>query len=129
MRLNKRGAGDVGLSDMLVVVLLADAIQNAMAGEYNSISNGILLISTILFWDFAINWASYRMEWLQKLLSPSQVCIVRSGVMLRRNMRSEMITKDELMEQLRLQGIEDIAQVKTAAMESSGKISVVKYKD
>jgi hypothetical protein len=56
----KREAGGVGITDMLVIVLLADAAQNAMAGEYKSISDGLVLVSTIIFWSYALDWLGYR---------------------------------------------------------------------
>src|SRR3954454_18742921 len=52
----RREAGTVGMSDLLVLVLIADAAQNAMAGNYNSLPDGLLLVATIIFWSFAINW-------------------------------------------------------------------------
>lgn len=129
MRINKRGAGEIGLSDMLVVVLLADAIQNGMAGEYNSITNGITLVATILFWDYTVDLLAYKIPFLERFLTSSKISLIQNGRYNRRNMRHSMITEDEVMEQLRLNGIDSISQVKSACMESNGKISVIKFKD
>ena len=129
MRLNKREAGEVGLADVLVIVVLADAAQNGMAGEYNSIGSGLILVCTIIFWDYMIDWIAYHVPFLDKMIRPKSVCLVKNGRMIRSGMRAEMITRDELMEQIRIAGIEDIQDVKKACMESNGKISVVKYKD
>jgi len=64
----KREAGTVGMADMLLVVLIADAAQNAMAGEYKSISNGVLLVATLILWNFIVDWLAYRFKSVDKLL-------------------------------------------------------------
>ena len=52
----KRQSGVIGIADLLVIVLVADAAQNAMANEYKSITEGTLLVVTIVFWNFAVDW-------------------------------------------------------------------------
>lgn len=124
-----RSMGSIGVSDMLVIIIIADASQNAMSGTYNSIGDGIILILTIIFWDYLIDWVCYKVPLLENLLQRHQVCLIKNGRLQHRNMRSEMITKDELMGQLRVQGVDDIAKVKSACIELNGQVSVIKYKD
>lgn len=121
----KRQSGTVGVSDLLVIVLLADASQNGLAGDYTSIADGLLLVVTILFWSFAIDALGYRFPALQRLISPPPLTLVRRGQMLRKNMRQELITESELLSQLRLQGVEQVEDVELACMEPDGRISVV----
>lgn len=122
----RREAGTVGMSDLLVVVLIADAAQNAMAGNYNSVPDGILLVATIVFWSFALEWLGYHVPWIGRIVHPPPLPLVRDGRLLRQNMRRELITEEELMSQLRQQGVEDLAMVRTACMEGDGRISVIK---
>jgi uncharacterized membrane protein YcaP (DUF421 family) len=124
----KRQAGSLGMTDLLLITLIADASQNAMAGEYRSIPAGLILVSTIIFWTYAFDWLSYRSEWFSHLIEPTPLPLIRDGKMLRRNMRHELITEDELMSQLREQGLDDVGKVKEAFMEPDGHISVVEYK-
>ena len=56
----KRQAGSLGMTDLLLVTLIADASQNAMAGAYTSVPAGIILVCTIIFWSYAFDWLSYR---------------------------------------------------------------------
>jgi len=125
----KRQSGGIGVTDVLVIVMIADASQNAMAGTYESITDGILLVAVILFWDFTINWLSYHFKWFGDFIDPKPVQLIRHGKVMRKNLKQELITPDELKSQLRLQGVDDIRDVKCAFMESDGKISVVTYKD
>ena len=121
----KREAGAVGITDLLVVVLLADAAQNAMAGGYNSVPDGLILVATIIFWAWALNWIGYRMPRVQRFVHPAPLPLVRDGRLLRRNLQEELITEEELLSQLRLQGIEDLTNVKSAYIEGDGRISVI----
>jgi uncharacterized membrane protein YcaP (DUF421 family) len=121
----KREAGAVGITDLLLVVLLADAAQNAMADDYRSITDGLLLVATLVFWSYALNWLGYRFPAIQRLVHPPPLLLVRDGQMLKRNMRKEFVTEDELLGMLREQGVADIAEVREAFMEGDGKISVV----
>lgn len=122
----KRHSGGVSISDLLVVVLLADAAQNGLAGDYHSISDGLALVATIIFWSFALDWLGYHVPVIQRFVHPDPLPLVRDGQMLRRNMRQELITKEELMSLLREQGVDDISEVKEAFMEGNGQMSVVK---
>jgi uncharacterized membrane protein YcaP (DUF421 family) len=122
----KREAGAAGLTDILVVVLIADAAQNAMAGSYTSITDGIILVGTIVFWSYALNWLSYRFPRVERILMGPPLPLIRNGRMLRKNMARELITEDELLSQLRLQGVGDPAEVEVARIEPDGRVSVIK---
>ena len=126
--LMRRQAGSIGIADILVVVVIADAAQNAFAKEYHSVVEGIVLIVTIVFWDFIIDWASYGVPALGKILQPRPLPLIKDGALIRRNMRQELITVEELQSQLRKQGIERIDDVKDAYMEGDGEISFLQKK-
>lgn len=121
----KREAGTVGITDLLLIVLLADAAQNAMAGDYHSITDGLFLVATLVFWAYTLNWLGYHFPAIQRLVHPPSLLLVKEGQMMLRNMRHELVTRDELESMLREQGVDDIAQVKEAYLEGDGKISVV----
>lgn len=123
----KRQAGTVGITDLLVIVLIADAAQNSMAGNYNSISDGLLLVATIIFWAWALDWLSYHSPAFKKLIHPGPLLLIRNGKLERRNLQKELITEDELKSQLRLQGVNDFSEVKEAYMEGDGRFSVVNF--
>jgi uncharacterized membrane protein YcaP (DUF421 family) len=124
----KRQAGTLGMTDLLLITLIADAAQNGMAGEYNSISDGIVLVATIIFWNYLLDWLSFNFEWFGRLIEPPPLPLIKEGRMLRRNMRREFITEDEVLMQLREQGLDDVAKVKEAYIESDGRVSVIQYR-
>jgi uncharacterized membrane protein YcaP (DUF421 family) len=121
----KREVGTVGIADLLVIVVIADAAQNAMAGTYTSITDGILLIGTIIFWNVALDWLAFRVPAVRRVIEPQPVPLVKNGAIIRRNMRKVLLTDDELMSQLRLQGCDDLSKIKESYMENDGRISIV----
>src|SRR3712207_3148635 len=120
LRLLRREAGALGISDLLVVVLIADAAQNAMASEYKSLTEGAVLVSTIVAWDYFLDWLGYRFAAVGRLLRPAPLPLVKDGSLLRRNMRKELISIDELMSQLREQGVGSLDEVRRCYLEGDG---------
>ena len=125
----RRDVGSASISDFLFVVILGDAAQNAMIGEATSVSDGMALIITLVFWNHLIDVLAYRFPLVERLVSSRKLCLVRDGKMLRRNMRKEFVTLKELNQKLREEGIEDIKQVRVMYMEANGEISVLKRDD
>lgn len=124
--MGRRQSGSLATADILVIVLLADAAQNGMTHEYKSVTEGLALVLTILAWDFAIDWLCFHVPVLRRLLTAPSLCLIKDGVLQHRNMRKELITKDELLSQLREKGVESVAQVKRAQLEEDGQISVIR---
>lgn len=122
----RRDAGTVGIADILLLVLIADASQNAMAGGYQSVPDGIVLVATIAGWNWLLDWGSYRNHWVRRLAEPPPLVLVRRGRMVRRNLQREYITVPELMACLRESGVDKLADVKVARMEPDGHISVIR---
>jgi uncharacterized membrane protein YcaP (DUF421 family) len=124
--LPKRQTGSLSTPDILLIVLLADAAQNAMANEYRSVTEGIALVCTIIFWNFAIDWLEFHVPALGKWLQPSQLLLIKDGQVLRKHLRQELITMDELMSHLREEGVSRPDEVAEAYVEPDGSISVKK---
>jgi uncharacterized membrane protein YcaP (DUF421 family) len=122
----RRDVGSIGIADILLLVLIADASQNALAGGYTSVAEGCLLVATIAAWNYALDWAAYRFESVRRLVEAPPLLLIRHGRVLRAHLRQEMLTLDDLYAKLREQGVEDVRQVKAAFMESDGMISVIR---
>src|ERR1700712_384280 len=111
--LKRQSGGNMGMTDVLVIVMLADASQNAMAGGYNSITDGIVLVAVIIGWSYFLDWLGFHWPFFQQLLKPPKLLLVEDGKLLRKNMRKELITEEELMTEIRKGGfdkLEDIAK-------------------
>jgi uncharacterized membrane protein YcaP (DUF421 family) len=121
----KRQLGTVGITDLLVIVLIADAAQNAMADEYNSLTDGIVLVATIICWSTALDWLGYHFAIVRRFTYPNPLLLVGNGQMQRKHLKNQMITDEELMSQLRIQGVDDLSTIKASYLEGDGRVSVI----
>lgn len=128
MRVFRREAGSLSIPDLLVVVLVADAAQNGMSAEYHSVTEAFVLVGTIFVWNYALDWLAFRSRTVHRLLHPEPLPLIRDGTVVRRNLRAEMLTLDDLLGQLREQGVADVREVKRSFIESDGHLSVIRYK-
>lgn len=99
-----------------------------MADDYHSITEGFVLVGTLAFWDYFIDYLGFQSVLFKKIIESNPVLLVKDGVMQRQNMKKELISNDELIGLLREQGIDQVSEVKTCYIESSGNISVVQKK-
>ncbi|MGO3132983.1 MAG: DUF421 domain-containing protein [Alcaligenes sp.] len=122
----RRELGSLGVADLLILLLIADASGNAMSGGSNSLTDGLLVAATIVAWGFAVDWLMYRFPALNKLATPRKVCVVRNGQLQWRNMRREFVTREEVLSEMRLVGIKSLDEVCAAYIEPNGKLSFLK---
>lgn len=123
----RRDMGSVGLADILIIVIIADAAQNGLAGTYTSVSDGMVLLTTLIGWNYLLNWLSFHSPAINRLLEPPPLTLIRHGRAVRANLRRELITDRELEAKLREHGVESISEVKSMTMEADGEISLVRY--
>ncbi|HUP29045.1 MAG TPA: YetF domain-containing protein, partial [Usitatibacter sp.] len=117
-------AGAMGPSDLLVVVLIADAVQNAMSGSYESITEGAMLAFVIFGWATLIDWLDYKFPDLH-IAEAAPKTLVLNGKFMRKNMARQLVTEEEVLAQLRQHGQESPQAVARAVMEGDGHISVI----
>jgi len=121
----RRNVGEVGPADVLLLVLVADGAQNGMADEYKSITSAFIVVGTLFFWSWFLDWGSMRWKWMEKLSEPSAVLVVKHGEYCRRVMRKENISQEDIEAEIRKAGIENVTDVKYVRYESDGKFSVI----
>jgi uncharacterized membrane protein YcaP (DUF421 family) len=97
-----------------------------MIGSATSATDGMVLIATLVFCSYALDFMSFRFPAIQRLTAARRLCLVRDGKMLRRNMRRELITDQELGAKIRQEGVEDIAMVKWMYLEADGEMSLIR---
>jgi uncharacterized membrane protein YcaP (DUF421 family) len=124
----RRGVGQVGVSDILLLVIVADAAQNGMSGEYRSLTEGFVLVGTLVGWSLGLDWIAYHSRRAARFIEPPTLMLVRDGELVRRNLRRQLLSEDELHSRLRQQGIESLQEVKRADLESDGRISVIRQR-
>jgi uncharacterized membrane protein YcaP (DUF421 family) len=125
--LPRRTGGEMAMMDLIFVLLIAEAATHSLGG-YSSITEGFIVIGTMMTWNYLFNFLSFHLPFVEKLVSAPPLQIIKNGRLLKRNMRREYLTEEELTDHLRLEGIDDVGEVKAAYVEGDGKISVVARK-
>jgi uncharacterized membrane protein YcaP (DUF421 family) len=125
---SRRQAGSFGPADLLVIVLIADAAQNSLGKEYNSVTEGLVLVLTIVAWEYVLDWAKYRFPQLRPLLMAPPLKLIEDGRLNRSNIRREMLSEDDLRSQLREKEVLTYDEVKLAMLEGDGRLSVIRSK-
>jgi uncharacterized membrane protein YcaP (DUF421 family) len=121
----KRELGQLTPFDLVVLLIISNAVQNAMVGPDTSLNGGILAAITLV----AVNWLVARLglrsSWLRERLLGTPSLLVDNGKFVEEHLRREGITEDEVMQALREHGVDDLAKVRMAVLEVDGTISVV----
>jgi uncharacterized membrane protein YcaP (DUF421 family) len=124
----KRRVGSIGMADILIIVIIADAAQNGMSGDYRSVTDAFILVGTLIGWNMFIDWLTFRLPRLEKLLEPPPLLLIENGRVLWPHLRRELMSEAELTSKLREHGVTDPGQVEKAYMEPDGQITVLKKK-
>ena len=122
--LPRRTVGGMGPSDLLLIVLIADAVQNGMGGRYESITEALVLAAVLFAWDALIDWLDFRFPQLA-IAAGRPVIVIRDGMIIHRNLARERMSEEELMSQLRQHGIDSPRSVRSAFIEGDGHMSVL----
>ncbi|WP_280502577.1 DUF421 domain-containing protein [Nocardia farcinica] len=123
--IGQREAGGLGLTDLLVVVLVAQAAGPGMLGDAATVADSMIVVVTMLGWSLVIDALAYRWPRLARIAKARPRTLIADGQLNRRVMRREFMTYDEVMSQLRLHGIAEIGHVKRAYLEPNGMVSVL----
>ena len=121
----KRQMGQMTPFDLVLLLLISNAVQNAMTGPDTSVLGGILAAATLLIANQVVGYARNRVPRLRRLIVGSPTILIQNGEMVGKNLEHEEIPEDEVLAALREHGIEDVSEVELATLEVDGSISVV----
>jgi uncharacterized membrane protein YcaP (DUF421 family) len=121
----KRELGQMTTFDLVVVLVIANAVQNAMVGANVSLTAGLVAAATLLATNWVVDRLSRRFGWLRERLRGTPTLLVDDGVLISEHLRREGVDVEEVMQALREHGVDDIRTVKMAVLEIDGTISVV----
>ena len=124
----KRELSSMEPSDVILLVLIGDLVQNGVTQSDYSVTGIVLAAGTIGLLATGTAYLSYRSRRIRKVVEGEPVILVQNGETIDRNLRNERLTLDELMEQARLQQIESLDKVKWAVLETNGSISFIENK-
>jgi uncharacterized membrane protein YcaP (DUF421 family) len=121
----KRELGQMSLYDLVLIIILGNAVQNAMINNDNTLGGGVIAAVVLLTLNWGLNTVISRSRHAERLLVGGPVLIIHDGHILRDRMARQGITTDELEAALREHGIDEVSDVQMAVLEADGTISVV----
>lgn len=124
----RRELAQLNSFDLVVLMMLANTVQNATIGNDNSLVGGLIGVSALLLANYVVIRLLYHHPEVDRLLEGGPTVLIRDGRTLQRNLAREAITEDELMEAVRKQGLRSVSEVAEAVLETGGVISVVPRK-
>ena len=123
--LGKRTVGNFSAFDLLVALMLGEVVDEIIYGDV-TIARGGVAIATVALIQYANSWMAYSSPKLGHVLEGTPTTVVRDGKLERRGMAQERMSEDDVRAELRLQGIEDLDEVKQALIEVDGEVSVIR---
>lgn len=124
--MKKRTLGDMAPFEMLLLVTLGDIVQQGITQEDYSLTGAILAVTTFAFWITALTWVTWRSNRLARVIDGVPVVVVQDGKPIDHVLAVERMPLSELCEAARQQGIDDLAKVRLAVLEPSGRISFIR---
>jgi len=121
----KREVGQLSVIDLLVLLLIADAVQNAMVGDNDTLLGGVVAAAVLIGLDRVLAIAIDRWKWARKAIEGEPRLLVHDGKVLRKAMHAEGIDEAELRAAIRKHGVEKVEDVRLAVLEADGQISVI----
>jgi uncharacterized membrane protein YcaP (DUF421 family) len=123
----KRHISQLSLIDFALILLVSNAVQNAMVGNDTSLLGGIVAAATLILINVIITKVLFRDTKLGGFITGEPRLLIRNGQMVMSNLTKESIRPEELEEQIREHGFTDISEVKTAILEIDGSISILPF--
>jgi uncharacterized membrane protein YcaP (DUF421 family) len=124
-----RQLGQMSTFDLVLLLIISNAVQNAMVGPDTSLAGGLVAAGVLISWHKVIDWWRLRNRRLAKLIGGEGIMLIHDGRILEEHCRRAGITRDELRQALREHGVADVADVMLAVLEPDGAISVIRNDD
>ena len=121
----KRQVGQLAPFDLVLLLVLSNAVQNAMNGGDNSITGGLILATTLVGLNWIVGWLTYRSKWLEALIEGRPVILIHDGMIYHRALKGVQMTMHELRAALRAEGCACEEEVRFAVLENNGHITVI----
>ena len=121
----KRSMGQFTPFDMLLVVLLGNAVQNALLGEDHSLTGGLLLAAILMTLNWSVGWLTARSRHVERLVEGVPVMLAKDGQLYESVLKKELVSRNDFFEALRQEGELEMDDVRIAILETDGRISVI----
>ncbi|GJD29237.1 hypothetical protein PMNALOAF_0469 [Methylobacterium adhaesivum] len=122
----KRTLTKLNAFDLVVTVALGSTLATVLLSKSVALAEGVLAMAILVFFQFAITWLAVRVSWVDGLIKSEPTLLVHNGLFLEHALRTQRVTKDEVLSALRSSGAGDLAVVDAVVLETDGSMSVLK---
>jgi uncharacterized membrane protein YcaP (DUF421 family) len=123
--IGKRELGSLQPFDLILLIILGDALQQGMTQDDYSLTGAVLVVGTIAVLQVGVSWLTYRFPRTRPVFEGEPLIVVEDGKVIERNLKRERLTVEEIAEAARLQQVAHIADIQWAILETSGQISII----
>ena len=124
-----RQLGQMSTFDLVLLLIIANAVQNAMVGPDTSLAGGLVAAAVLLIWHGVVDRIRRRSRGLAKFLSGEGIMLINHGAILDEHAHKAGISRDDLLQALREHGVGNVKDVRLAVLEPDGAISVIRNDD
>lgn len=121
----KRAVGQFTPFDLVLLILMGNAVQNGMNGGDNSLTGALILAGCLIALNYGVAWLTARSPSLQRIVEGKPVVLARNGQLYRDVLQEQLVSKADFHEAMREAGCPDLAKVRLAVLETNGKISIM----
>ncbi|RZA14096.1 MAG: DUF421 domain-containing protein [Lysobacteraceae bacterium] len=121
----KRAVGQFTPFDLVLLILIGNAVQNGINGGDNSLSGAFIMATTLIALNYAVAWITSRSRRMEKLVEGVPVVLARDGKVFEQVLRAQLVSDADFHKALRQHEVVDVSQVALALLETNGSISVV----
>ncbi len=122
----KRQMGQMSATEFVAVLLISNAVQNAMNGGDNSLAGGLLSAVVLIVLSALISYLTYKSRFFSSLFEGTPTLLIHNGKVIHQNLKSERMNESELQILMRKQGVHEVKDVVTAILEADGSLSITK---
>ena len=121
----KKELSQLSITDLVLILLISNAVQNAMVGPDTSLSGGLFAAITLFILNYLFKLLLYKSNLFSRIVEGDSYMLIYKGDIIERNMRSQRITLSEIEAVVREHGVASIQEVELAILEKDGNISVL----
>lgn len=121
----KRAVGQFTPFDLILLILIGNAVQNGINGGDNSLTGAAIMAVTLIALNYLVAWLTSRNRRVERLVEGEPVVLACDGKVFERVLRRELVSSEDFAEALRSNQIEDIGEVHLALLETNGHITVI----
>jgi uncharacterized membrane protein YcaP (DUF421 family) len=127
--IGKRELGTLQPFDLMLLIVLGDALQQGMTQDDYSITGAFLIVGTFASLQVFLSWISYRFPRSRPILEGEPIIVLQDGKPIERNLKRERLTTDDITEGARKQGIAHLSQLRYVVLETDGTLSFLQRSD